>query len=107
MMSSDVCRGVYPVGVEPDYQVNKIRYIACCRKRTGSKFIGVYDTPIEAHRGWQEVKISRIMEEADHNKDHIKMCGALLSMATRIQSDYDNGRETKVEWWTDRGLTIH
>jgi hypothetical protein len=106
MMASDVCRGKFPVGVQPHYQVKKTRYTATCRRRDGSGYVGIYDTPEEAHKAWQLAKVDRILEEASDHPEHIKMYEALMWHIDRIRNDYENDRETKVEWWTDRGLTI-
>lgn len=97
LVGSDKSRGEYPIGVHQQIQYKAIRYAAACRQRDGSSYLGVYRTPIEAHRAWQLAKIQRILEEADLYRDHTKLFEALHLHADRIQNDYDNHTETKVE----------
>lgn len=106
LVASDLCRGDLPVGVCLHVQGKCVKFMAGCRKRDGSNYIGVFYTPEEAHRAWQKAKIARLWEEANDVEDHEKLYGALMLHINRIQSDYDDGRETKVEWWTVRDLTI-
>lgn len=107
LLGSDKTRGDDPIGAKLHVQGNCVKYMASCRQRTGTSYIGVFLTPEEAHAAWQLAKIERLWEEALDVTDHTKLYSALMVHIERIQNDYDNGRETKVEWWTTRGLTIH
>lgn len=107
LLGSDKTRGDDPIGVKLHIQGSCVKYMAACRKRDGTNYVGVFYTPEEAHQAWQLAKIARLWEEALDVVDHHKLYNALMVHIERIQNDYDNGRETKVEWWTTRGLTIH
>lgn len=97
LVGSDKTRGDFPIGVSEHIQGSCVRYMAGCRKRDGSNYLGVYLTAIEAHRAWQEAKIERILEEAEDHRQHTKLFDALLRHAERIQDDLYNNRETKVK----------
>ena len=107
LLGSDKTRGGSAIGVREHIQGNCVKWMASCRQRDGSSYLGVFFTEAEAHAAWQKSKISRLWEEASEVEDHEKLYTALMVHIDRIQSDYDNGRETKVEWWTARGLTLH
>lgn len=88
-------RGCYPVGVSWKEKNNKFQ----ARVRGGGKsiYLGLHETPEEAHRAWQAGKIRVGRELAEPYKGwHNKLYAGLNLWLDRIQEDFENYRETKL-----------
>ena len=86
-------RGEYPIGVSLFVKTNK--YIARCNDGYGNTiYLGIYDSPMLAHREWQ-LKKSEIAIELKSGQD-LKTQQVLDRIHDKIMSDYANGIETTI-----------
>jgi hypothetical protein len=84
-------RGTYPVGAK--YSSKLDRYIARLSINSHLEHLGVFQTPMEAHRAWQLAKIKVLDDLKDSQPDFLVKIG-LQRIIDKIQDDYDNNRET-------------
>lgn len=90
LTSGNHCRGAWPLGVS--YFKNTGKYAASITKEGLQHHLGLYDTPLEAHRAWQLAKADII--EA-FPTDDIRVRLALDKRATQLREDAANGRITE------------
>lgn len=87
-------RGQLPIGVSEQKDSSKFR-AECRNPYIGKSYLGMFETPQEAHRAWQSTKIlvgeKMITEYLDI---HPKLCEGLRTQITLIKEDYFNFRET-------------
>lgn len=89
-------RGDYPLGVSKSLK----RYCAGCKSGNGAVtlHLGTYDTPEEAHRAWQQCKISRIKETIERYKSEVfydeRVYTALCLRIYRLEEDILCKKET-------------
>lgn len=61
------------------------------------QFLGVFDSPEEAHRAWQKHKVGVLMDVASTCDDN-RIAERLMEAADRIKYDYDNWQITNKIW---------
>lgn len=102
LTDSAATRGDYPLGV---YRVNELKpYRSKCWVGGKNKHLGLFQTPLGAHRVWQVAKIDCIKDAIAHYiEDANRLCvfdqriiTALNGRISILQDDVDNGRETLV-----------
>lgn len=93
LIKKEKCRGEWPLGV--CCKANSRFYSACSYKGVDTH-LGVFDTPMEAHRAWQKFKIKHIKEviKEDEIYNHEKLRFALNVHVEKLQYELDNGLET-------------
>ena len=90
MLGCSSVRGEFPIGVN----LHKSgKYIARC-----GDYLGLYETPHQAHKAWQERKLDILQDAVRHSdiENHIVLVETLYKQAVKIRSDLDNGIETKL-----------
>lgn len=86
-------RGENPLGC--NFHKKSRSYRAYCSDGKGKPdHLGLYKTPMEAHRVWQLAKIKILDALKDTQPDFLVKIG-LQRVIDKIQDDYDNNRETK------------
>lgn len=87
-------RGQWPIGVNFRSDLNKFQ--AQCQVGLGKNgHLGYYDTPLEAHNAWREVKCQRALALADKYGHHsVKVAEALTAFAEQLRKDMSGGLET-------------
>lgn len=93
LISCNSARGDYPIGVNEHKRTGK--FIAKC-----GGYLGLWDTPEEAHRQWQYRKIDDLQYASYHSdiEGHTKLLVALKEHAARIYADIKTGKETTLDW---------
>ena len=92
-------RGDYPLGVH--YNKARKPYKATCHDGTGHVYLGRFCCPYEAHKAWQQKKISVIRHsvrdwmESSRPPHRQEIPEALLSKASKIESDLLTGKVTE------------
>ncbi len=96
-IKSEKTRGCCPLGVNkrtPDKNMinpHKNPYQA----KIGNKYLGVFSTPLEAHKAWQLAKIERGSELICKYKNDKLTCEGLKRLLNKIQSDLSSGTITE------------
>lgn len=85
-------RGEFPIGV--CWSEIKHKFFSQCHIGNKNKYLGLFDSSVEAHRAWQLCKIKAINSYALIEKDAM-VISALNGYAIKIRIDYDLGIETK------------
>jgi hypothetical protein len=89
-------RGDLPIGVTR--QKASAKYIAYCRVAGKQNRLGVFSTPLSAHRAWQEKKADAIDETlrryTSERVVHLEVVRALIYYADRLRTDAQAGTET-------------
>ena len=100
LIDSAATRGDYPLGVSKDKDRNKFQsYVGWgeCRK-----WLGRFNTPMDAHKAWQAAKIDCIKDSiARYTEESTnfgvfdqRIVSSLEGRISILQDDVDNGRET-------------
>lgn len=93
LTARNASRGNYPLGVSWMASSGKLQ--AQIRIRTGKKYLGLFEDPMEAHRAWQKAKIRLGRDFAlEFEPWHPKLYVGMNAWIDIIQNDYDNQRET-------------
>lgn len=86
-------RGSAPLGVS--WKIKNKKYQAQLTLPGEKIYLGIFDDPMEGHRAWQLAKIKAARDIADEYKGwHDRLSIGLHVWADKIQSDYENYRET-------------
>lgn len=89
LLDSGHSRGECPLGV--GFVKSRQKYVATVCAGAENKYLGIFTTPLEAHRAWQLAKAD-IIETFPTDNPRIK--AALDLRAARLRDDYANGRIT-------------
>jgi hypothetical protein len=89
LISCNSVRGEYPIGVNLHKETGK--FIGKCEQ-----YLGLFDTPMEAHRAWQEKKLDVLQDAVRHSdiENHQSLVEAIYSKAVKIRYQLDNNLET-------------
>lgn len=93
----DKSRGVYPIGVSL-HRTNTSRRVSyragCCTDGRKGKYLGLYETPMLAHRAWQEAKQNQAIYLQSQQTCERTISG-LQRIIDKLQYHIDNNIETK------------
>lgn len=96
MVKCDALRGAQPLGVcKVTYESGIIRFVAFIRDKTKQHYLGNFLTPFEAHRAWQEAKITQTGVYIEKYNKEANIIRGLERVLTKIQNDYDNNLITE------------
>ena len=84
----------YPLGCH--YKKSTGKFYSRIEVDNTKIILGIFDTPIEAHRKWQLKKIECINSIINELTDNIKLKHSLTRIANKMYSDYSNNLETKI-----------
>lgn len=92
-------RGNFPLGVTYDSSAGKKKYQAQCNiDGRKSKKLGRFETPMEAHRAYQQAKATEIIRVASLYYDSGEIEGdvyiSLIQRANKVFNEYEKGEET-------------
>lgn len=89
LISCNAARGEYPIGVNLHKATGK--FIGKCEN-----YIGLFDTPMEAHRAWQERKLDILQDAVRHSdvENHTRLLDAIYNQALKLRYQFDNNLET-------------
>ncbi|RYY51343.1 MAG: hypothetical protein EOO06_01020 [Chitinophagaceae bacterium] len=89
LISCNAVRGDYPIGVNIHKATGK--FIGKC-----DNYIGLFDTPMEAHRAWQEKKLDILQDAIRHSdiENHTQLVEAVYNKAVKLRYQFDNNLET-------------
>ena len=94
LLKSDKNRGDYPLGVTFQKDCDKFRSFCGVNYKGNRKHLGLFSTPMSAHKAWQKEKIKQAKTLQSEQTDP-KVIKGLQRVIDKIQSDYDNNLETK------------
>lgn len=97
LLESAGIRGDYPLGVSYHKQHN--RFYSSIRIGNKSRYLGLYESIMDAHNAWQIAKITALREilirySSENNFNNV-VCLRLLDVINSIEDDVKNGKETK------------
>lgn len=91
-------RGGYPIGVslrKPDNSNCKVLYKAgCCTNGRNGKYLGLYATPMLAHKAWQVAKRDQAIHLQSQQTDSRVIAG-LQRIIDKLNNHIENNIETK------------
>lgn len=89
LISCNSARGEYPIGVNLHRESNK--FIGKCEQ-----YLGLFNTPMEAHKAWQERKLDNLQDAVRHSdiENHEGLVEAIYRRAVKIRYQLDNNLET-------------
>lgn len=90
LISCNSSRGDYPIGVSIHKTSGK--FIGKCED-----YLGLFESPMEAHRAWQEKKLDILQDATRHSdiENHTSLVNAIYNIAVKIRYQLDNNLETK------------
>jgi hypothetical protein len=89
LISCNSVRGEYPIGVHLHRKTGK--FIGKCEQ-----YLGLFDTPMEAHKAWQERKLDILQDAVRHSdiESHASLVNAIYNQAVKLRYQFDNNLET-------------
>ena len=82
-------RGLYPIGVS----CQRGRYKANCCDGYGQQYLGMFDSPMQAHAAWQSKK-AEIIEKVAAEQTDCRVKNALMQRVSQLHDEMANGLET-------------